>query len=63
MRLMETAKNDDRKAIIRDSLINLEQTDKALSPNKRLGGSAALLASRHTNIFNTEKVIFDHLHS
>mmetsp|Transcript_13861 Transcript_13861/g.22962 ORF Transcript_13861/g.22962 Transcript_13861/m.22962 type:complete len:92 (-) Transcript_13861:1022-1297(-) len=56
LRLMGTAKSDDRKAIIRDSLVNLDSpVDKKLSPNKR-NGSAAIMASRFNNIFETEKV-------
>ena len=56
LRLMGTAKSDDRKAIIRESLVNLENPmDRKLSPNKR-NGSAAIMASRFNNIFETEKV-------
>jgi hypothetical protein len=52
---MGTAKSDERKAIIRESLVNLDcPPDRKHSP-KRLG-SAAIAASRFNNIFETEKV-------
>lgn len=56
LRLMDTAKSDDRKAIIRDNLVNLESpVDKKLSSNKK-NATAAIMASRFNNIFETEKV-------
>lgn len=54
LRLMKTAKDDERKAIIRESLLNLENS--AESPPVRKKSSAALLAARHNNIFETEKI-------
>jgi hypothetical protein len=56
MRLMGTAKTADRRSIIRDSLVNLDSPDRMSSHNKRLGSAAALMAARHNNIFDTEKV-------
>lgn len=54
MRLMGTAKTDERKAIIRDSLVNLDSPDRMFSHNKKLG--VAAMTARHNNIFDTEKV-------
>lgn len=51
---MGTAKSDKRKAIIRDSLVNLDSPDRIPSHNKRLGSTA--IAVRHNNVFDTEKV-------
>ena len=55
MRLMATAKTDDKKAIIRESLASLESPEKVPTPNKK-STSVALLAARHNHIFETEKV-------
>lgn len=54
MRLMGTAKTDERKAIIRDSLVNLDSPDRIHSHSKRVGCVA--MATRHNNAFDTEKV-------
>lgn len=50
MRLMATAKNDERKAIIRDSLVSLESPEGA----KKKGLASA--SHRHHSMFETEKI-------
>jgi hypothetical protein len=56
LRLMGTAKDDQRKSIIRDSLQSLDSPDRKYHSSKRFGTQNVVV--EHANVFLPEKVIF-----
>lgn len=51
---MSTAKDDSRKSIIRDSLLNLDSPDRKRSSSKRFGTQNVHV--EHSNVYKPEKV-------